>query len=181
MSRGDVLRLTATVKWFNRSKGFGFVTPADGSSDVFLPASVLENAGHDEVGEGVTITCDVAEGIKGRAIVDIIEVDQSTARPRARTDNGGGFRPRGDGERFAHPPRSNAPTGPTESLDGVVKWFDGARGFGFISPGDGGKDIFVHVSALRRSGLETLVTGQTVRIQVAEARRGREATSVEVF
>src|SRR5258708_28983818 len=101
MRRRDVLRLTATVKWFNRSKGFGFVTPADGSSDVFLPASVLENAGHDDVGEGVTITCDVAEGIKARAIVEIIAVAQSTARPLARADYARGFRSLYEGDRFA--------------------------------------------------------------------------------
>ncbi len=73
------------------------------------------------------------------------------------------------------------PTGPTEALDGVVKWYDPARGFGFILPNDGGKDIFVHVTALRRSGIDTLEPGQPVRMMVAQARRGREAASIQLI
>ena len=70
--------------------------------------------------------------------------------------------------------------GPAESIDGVVIWYDPARGFGFILPNDGGKDIFVHVTALRRSGLDSLEPGQPVRMMVSQARRGREATSIEL-
>ena len=50
--------------------------------------------------------------------------------------------------------RGGESRGPAESLDGVVKWYDPARGFGFVVANDGGKDIFVHVTALRRSGIE---------------------------
>src|ERR1700686_2921602 len=71
--------------------------------------------------------------------------------------------------------------GPAESLDGVVKWYDPARGFGFILPNDGGKDIFVHVTALRRSGIEGLEPGQPVRMMVAPAPRGREASSIQLL
>jgi CspA family cold shock protein len=162
----DAQRLTATVKWFNRTKGFGFLTATDGSGDVFLPASVLGHAGYDEVGEGTTIVCDVIEGPKGRAVAAILTVDASTATPHAPRGAGGFDR---------------GPVGPTEELDGTVKWFDDTRGFGFVSPSDGGKDVFVHVSALRRSGMQSLVTGQTVKMQVQEARRGREATSIEII
>ena len=63
-------------------------------------------------------------------------------------------------------------------MGGIVKWFDMARGFGFISPEDGSHDVFVHASALRRSGIENLVTGQTVQMSVQEAPRGREAVSI---
>jgi CspA family cold shock protein len=180
MHRGDAQRITATVKWFNRTKGFGFITANDGSGDVFLPAAVLAQAGHDEVGEGATIVCDVTEGPKGRAVVNVLDVDSSTVS----SSRGPGAGPRG-GDRGPRPDRGggggfSAPTGPAEPLDGVVKWFDVARGFGFISPKDGGKDVFVHVSALRRSGLESLTTGQNVHMLVQEARRGREASSVEL-
>jgi CspA family cold shock protein len=207
MSRGDAQRVTATVKWFNRTKGFGFITASDGSGDVFLPAAVLAHAGYDEVGEGATIVCDVTEGPKGRSVASIIDVDMSTVvQSRPRGGGGGGFdrgggggfdrggggygggggydRGGGGGGGFDRGPRSDRgsapPSGPAERLDGVVKWFDVARGFGFISPSDGGKDVFVHVSALRRSGLESLTTGQNVHMMVQEARRGREAASVEL-
>jgi CspA family cold shock protein len=173
MNRGDAQRVTATVKWFNRTKGFGFITASDGSGDVFLPAAVLAHAGYDEVGENATIVCDVVEGPKGRAVINIIDIDMSTATQRQPRGGFAGGVDRG-------PRADRGAVGPAERLEGVVKWFDVARGFGFISPNDGGKDVFVHVSALRRSGLETLTTGQNVRMMVQEARRGREAASVEL-
>jgi len=185
---GDGQRITATVKWFNRTKGFGFITASDGSGDVFLPATALGNAGYDEVGEGATVVCDVVEGPKGRSVASVVTVDESTATPRQ--PRGGGYGGGGgagygggSGGAYGGAPRGERgpPTGPAERLDGVVKWFDATRGFGFISPSDGGKDVFVHMSALRRSGLETLATGQNVRMMVQDAKRGREAASVEVI
>jgi cold shock protein len=161
---GDALRLTATVKWFNRTKGFGFVTANDGTGDVFLPAGILAQAGHDEIPEGTTMVCDVVEGPKGRSVAAILSIDEGTAvarAPRVGFDRG--------------------PTGPTEELDGTVKWFDETKGFGFISASDGGKDVFVHGSVLRRSGLGLLEPGQLVKMQVKIAPRGREATSVELI
>ena len=162
---GDALRLTATVKWFNRTKGFGFVTASDGTGDVFLPAGILAQAGHDEIAEGTTLVCEAVEGPKGRSVVAILSIDESTAV--ARAPRGGGF--------------DRGPSGPTEELDGTVKWFDEAKGFGFISASDGGKDVFVHGSVLRRSGLGLLEPGQLVKMQVKIAPRGREAISVELL
>jgi len=167
---GDALRLTATVKWFNRTKGFGFVTALDGTGDVFLPASILAQAGHDEIAEGATLVCDAVEGPKGRAVAAILSVDETTAA--ARAPRGGGFE-RGGYDR--------GPVGPIEELDGTVKWFDEVKGFGFISASDGGKDVFVHGSVLRRSGLGLLEPGQLVKMSVKVAPRGREATSVELI
>jgi CspA family cold shock protein len=171
---GETFRLAGKVKWFNRSKGFGFVIPNDGSGDVFLPLSVLERAGHSELPDGASIVFDWTQGPKGRAVASVVELDLSTAAPRAPREN-----------RFRQPRDSYddgmGSGGATESMDGVVKWYDPARGFGFILPNDGGKDIFVHVTALRRSGIEMLEPGQSVRMAVAQARRGREAASIELL
>jgi len=166
---GDAVRLTATVKWFNPAKGFGFVTATDGTGDVFLPASILGHAGYAEIAEGATIECDVVEGPKGRAVAAIQSIDETTAAPRGPRGFGGS----GGGDRGL--------SGPTEELDGTVKWFDGVKGFGFISASDGGKDVFVHGSLLRRLGMAPLETGQLVRMQVKTAPRGREAVSVELI
>jgi CspA family cold shock protein len=166
---GDGLRLTGKIKWFNRSKGFGFIVPSDGGGDVFLPLSALERSGHNEAPDGASIVFEWMQGPKGRAVTQIIELDASTAAPRPPREN----RPR---SRDSHDEGS----GPAESLDGVVKWYDPARGFGFVLPNDGGKDIFVHVTALRRSGIEMLEPGQPVRMMVSQARRGREAGSIEL-
>ena len=56
---------------------------------------------------------------------------------------------------------------------GKVKWFNQARGFGFIQPDDGGKDVFVHISEIKRAGMDTLTEDQKVAYQVAESRDGR--------
>ncbi len=176
---GETFRLAGTIKWFNRSKGFGFVIPNDGGGDVFLPLSALERAGHSEAPDGASIIFDWTQGPKGRAVSQVIEIDASTAQPRPPRENR--FRgPREHGEHF-HGYDEGGGGGAAESLDGVVKWYDPARGFGFILPNDGGKDVFVHVTALRRSGIEMLEPGQPVRMMVAQARRGREASSIQLI
>jgi CspA family cold shock protein len=166
---GDGARLSGKIKWFNRSKGFGFIVPSDGSGDVFLPLAVLERSGFGEAPDGASVTVEWVQGPKGRAATQVLQLDASTAAPRPARDVRG---PRRDREEETH--------GPTELVDGVVKWYDVARGFGFVLPNDGGKDVFVHITALRRSGIEELQPGQAVRMQVAEARRGREATSLQL-
>ena len=172
--QGEAFRLTGKIKWFNRSKGFGFIIPSDGSGDIFLPLSALERSGHSEAPDGASIVFEWTQGPKGRAVAQVLELDASTATPRAPREN----RFRGPREaRDSYEEQS----GPTESLDGVVKWYDPARGFGFILPNDGSKDIFVHVTALRRSGIEMLEPGQPVRMMVAQARRGREASSIQLI
>jgi len=162
---GDTTRLSGSIKWFNRNKGFGFIVAADGGGDVFLPLAVLERSGFNHAPEGATVVFECAHGAKGRAAVTVLNIDASTAAPSR-----------------AHPrERGGESRGPSESMDGVVKWYDPARGFGFVVANDGGKDIFVHVTALRRSGLEMLAPGQHVRMTVSEAPRGREASEINLI
>ena len=61
---------------------------------------------------------------------------------------------------------------------GTVKWFNSTKGYGFIAPEGGGKDVFVHASALERSGMRDLAEGQAVRMQVAQGQKGPEAVSI---
>jgi CspA family cold shock protein len=62
-----------------------------------------------------------------------------------------------------------------------VKWYSAAKGFGFISPDHGGKDIFVHVSALERSGVTGLADEQRVAVDVTEGRKGPEALKLRLI
>ena len=57
---------------------------------------------------------------------------------------------------------------------GTVKWFNNVKGFGFIQPQDGGKDVFVHISAVERAGMSSLVEGQKISFEV-QSERGRNA------
>jgi CspA family cold shock protein len=161
--------LSATVKWFNPEKGFGFVAMGDGSGDAFLHSAVLRRAGYEAVSEGATLQVRVGPGQKGSQVTEVVSVDETTAAPTARAP-----RPQGQGG-FDRPQRA-APSGPTVETTGTVKWFNPAKGFGFIAPQDGGKDIFVHVSAL--GGMTTLNEGQQVRVSVRQGAKGPEAGRV---
>jgi cold shock protein len=70
--------------------------------------------------------------------------------------------------------------GPSVEETGTVKWFNAGRGYGFIAPNGGGKDVFVHISVLERSGVEGLSEGQTVVVDVVEGRKGPEAVRVRL-
>lgn len=178
--------LQATVKWFNPEKGFGFVELSDGSGDVFLHARPLEAAGHGSVEPGATLTVRVGQGQKGRQVTEVIGVDTSTADPsRGGPPRTGGFAGGGGGGGgFGGAPRRGGggprmDDGPTEEKFGSVKWYNPDKGFGFIAPEGGGKDVFVHATALQRSRLSALAEGQRVRVTIGQGPKGPEARMVE--
>lgn len=92
-------------------------------------------------------------------------------------DRGGFGAPRSFGDR---PPRrdfggSRDEGGPTESVNGTVKWFDQVRGFGFVTPDDGGADVFLHSSVLQRAGKQDVQQGEKLALEVRQGQRGRQA------
>ncbi len=167
-------QLQASVKWYNPDKGFGFVELADGSGDVFLHANALQASGFQQVSPGATLQVRVGQGQKGRQVEQVVSVDESTASRTPPRGGGGG----GDGFRSARPPRPQQDTGPGVEMTGTVKWYDPNKGFGFISPQDGGKDVFVHATALERAGHPPLTEGQSVRVVVGQGMKGPEVRSI---
>jgi len=169
----------ATVKWFNATKGFGFVQPEDGSADAFLHASTLAFLGHQDLPEGATLRVDLVQGQKGPQVGAVHDVDLTTAQPSGGSRGFGGAPRSGGFQRSGG--YGDRDQGPTESVEGTVKWFNPDKGFGFIAPESGGKDIFVHMTALQRSGLATLAEGAPVRAQVRQGHKGPEAASIELI
>lgn len=161
----------AVVKWFNPEKGFGFVEVGNGSGDAFLHVSVLQRAGADAVNPGANLRVRVGPGQKGQQVTEVLEIKEGDAPPPSsssfRGERGGG-----GGGRFS------APVGDGEEMRGTVKWYNAQKGFGFVTPESGGKDVFVHATALERSGMQPLAEGQTVTMMVVQGKKGPEAASV---
>lgn len=167
-------RLTATVKWFVPTRGYGFLSPVDGSADVFCHASVVADAGHETLPRGASVICEVADGRQGPQVSSIVAVDTSTALPASA---GRGGRRKGARQ---YGRRDDGHDAPVEELLGVVKFYDAGKGFGFVIPCGGGSDVFLRASVLNRARLAYLEPGQQVRVMVAQGARGPQATEIEL-
>jgi CspA family cold shock protein len=157
----------AIVKWFNSEKGFGFAEIADGSGDAFLHIKALQALGQDTIAPGAKLSVLVGQGQKGRQINKILAIDEggvakAPALTAARTE-----------------PRRSAP-GLSAAMDmvGTVKWFNVAKGMGFVEVDGGGKDVFVHISIVERAQLGNLVEGRRVSMRVVETEKGRQAVAI---
>ncbi len=163
IDESDAAGTRATVKWYNPNKGFGFVTLEDGT-DAFCHVSALAQIGVEELPPGATVICDVSEGQRGMQVTTVHSVDLSTADPDA--GHGGGQAP------------SAGPSGPMEP--GQIKFFNEEKGFGFAVPDSGAADVYIHASALRRSGLSSLLSEQRVRFSTRQGKKGVEVDHIEL-
>jgi CspA family cold shock protein len=166
MSDQNPGRLVETkLKWFNATKGFGFVAPIDGSPDAFLHVAALEAAGMQAPADGATVFCEIGPGKKGPQVVRVVRADAAGARPQA-----------------VQPAFESLP-----DVDGGievvcrVRWYCGVRNYGFLTPEDGSDDIFVDAATLRLSRVMSLDAGQLVSGKVVMARKGREARAVRLL
>ena len=154
----------AEVVWFNASKGFGFVKLSDGT-EAYLHVRQLEAAGSRSVCEGTRLKVTTEESPRGHQVVQVLEIGEQIAKTPAHT------RRTGD---------STASTGAQLESEGTVKWYDPEKGFGFIAPDNGEKDVFVHATALTRSGLSVLVEGQKVFVECGQGKKGLEVQSIRL-
>ena len=147
-----------TVKWFNAQKRFGFIQPEDGSKDVFVHISAVEQAGLTGLAEGQPLEFTLVDRGGRVSATDLkIEGDPLPVEESAPRDRG--------------PQRQL--TG--EKAQGTVKFFNATKGFGFITRDDGQPDAFVHISAVERAGMISLNEGDRVEFELEVDRRGKTA------
>lgn len=155
------------VKWFDPSKGFGFIVASSGGPDILLHANVLRNFGQSSVAEEAAIEVIVQDTPRGRQAVEVLHIEPPSAPAAGGLEDIAQLDP----ETLAAIPLVPA----------RVKWFDKAKGFGFANVFGRPEDVFIHIEVLRRSGFADLQPGEAVSLKVINGRRGRLATLVAAW
>ena len=158
-----VIEIAGVIKWFDVSKGFGFIVPDNGMADVLLHVTCLRRDGFQTAHEGARIVVEALQRPKGWQAFRVLSMDDSTAIHPAQMPA----------------PRTHVTVTPTSGLErAMVKWFNRLRGFGFLTRGEGTPDIFVHMETLRRYGIAELRPGQTVLVRFGPGSKGMMASEV---
>ena len=178
----EVLRTRGRGKWFDCHRGFGFIVPEkddsddrdsgdNGStsrSDILIHWSLLEPLGKRELPEMATITCEYVRAPKGLQATKILDIDLSTcvAENGPRSTSGG---------------QQSVPAVDKDHpafTDAEVKWFNRAKGYGFLVSSEIGGDIFLHMETLRDAGIAEVIPGQRLRACIKDGDRGHMAVQV---
>lgn len=168
----ELAPISGRVKWFDSTRGFGFLVSDDAEGDVLIHFSVLREHGRRSVPEGALITCvpvRLDRGLQARRILSIDLSEALPTTPRSSTST----TDRADRRQLAES------AGPFESVE--VKWFNRVRGYGFLRRIDGtGEDVFVHMETVRQSPVGELEPGQQLWARIAEGTKGLTAVELEL-
>ena len=158
-----LVEVAGRVKWFDAAKGYGFIVPDNGEADVLIHVTVLRRDGFTAIREGARVVAEAQRrerGLQVFRVLSIAEPDASVAAPLA-------------------PARTRAQASTVGAFEIViVKWFNRARGFGFLTRGDGTEDIFIHMETLRRYGFVDPKPGDSMLARFGPGPKGLMAAEV---
>jgi CspA family cold shock protein len=170
----DLPPVTGRVKWFDATRGFGFLVSDEVDGDVLLHFSVLREHGRRSVPEGAVIECIPVRLERGFQAKKILSIDLSSALPQQ--------------------PRSSMPTAERADRKALadaagefelveVKWFNRVRGYGFVKRAQdaGAADVFVHMETVRSAHLPELEPGQQLLARIASSAKGLTAVELRGF
>jgi cold shock protein len=165
---GNPKRIEAQVKWYDPKKGYGFLVSDKDPGDIFIHFAVLDAAGFQSLGEGDRLICDVVRGDRGLQALNVLEVKLNPDKTLSPLHH-------------PHQWPLDHEIDNLKTIEGEIKWYNPAKEYGFITPHDGGRDIFLHASVLQNAGYNSLKPGVRVLAEVSVSDRGREAQAIRVL